>query len=57
LAIIVSALAYGKKQKVTANDLPNQRTRDSRWATSGRMALHTNRFNLMVKNKKGRAFK
>jgi acetyl-CoA carboxylase biotin carboxylase subunit len=43
LALIVSALAYGKKQKITTNDSSNQKIKDNRWATAGRMALHTNR--------------
>ena len=43
LAIIASALAYGKKQKSTSTDSRNQKMRESRWAVSGRTALHTNR--------------
>ena len=43
LAVIVSALAYSKKQKTATNDSSNQNIRESRWATAGRMALHTNR--------------
>ena len=43
LAVIASALAYGKKQKATASDSSNQKMRESRWASAGRMALHASR--------------
>jgi acetyl-CoA carboxylase biotin carboxylase subunit len=43
LALIVSALAYGKKQKTTTNDASNQKMKESLWATAGRTALLTNR--------------
>jgi acetyl-CoA carboxylase biotin carboxylase subunit len=43
LAIIASALAYGKKQQTTANNSSNQKMRESGWAVAGRTALHANR--------------
>jgi acetyl-CoA carboxylase biotin carboxylase subunit len=43
LAVIVSALAYGKKQKTATVDSSNQKTGESRWAIAGRTALHANR--------------
>jgi acetyl-CoA carboxylase biotin carboxylase subunit len=43
LAIIVSAMAYGKKQKITTNDASDKKMKESLWATAGRSALHTNR--------------
>ncbi|HXH71041.1 MAG TPA: acetyl-CoA carboxylase biotin carboxylase subunit [Pyrinomonadaceae bacterium] len=43
LAIIASALAYGKKQGTTADGSANRIMRESRWAVAGRTALHANR--------------
>ena len=44
LALIAAALAFGDKQKSTANPTKNAENTPSRWAAAGRAAVHRNRF-------------